>query len=211
MLYSARRSRDRNDHEDETWSGWDSDAWSSSEGEEQQQQEEEQEQEQEEEDGTVAAATATAGSRASSETAVPEAGASHTAVETPLPLAPPPNSGVVQQKQTLVPVGPLPRGGDSASGAEKPKQGADAGSGWTTTQSDQTQKDLLARIEALLSRQPVAVEEAAALYQEYIVCEASMMGAHKKSKKVATGEEPTRVSEELRNAAAVLTGMMYRA
>ena len=93
---------------------------------------------------------------------------------------------------------------------------ADAGAGWTASQSDHIQQDLLARIESLLSRHPVAVGEAAALYQEYIVCEASMMGAHKKSKKLATGasrgaEETTRVSEELRNAAAVLTSMMYRA
>ena len=77
---------------------------------------------------------------------------------------------------------------------------------------------MLARIEALISRQPVSVEEAAALYQEYIVCEAATMGAHKRSKKLSKGtgatpavEEPACVSEELRNAAAVLTGMMYRA
>lgn len=125
----------------------------------------------------------------------------------------------MQQTLTLVPIAPLSRGqGDSTSEAEKPKQGTDAGIAWTSLQRDQIQTDLLARIEALLSRQPVAVEEAAALYQEYIVCEASMMGAHKRSKKhskaksaVHSTEEPTRVDEELRNAAAVLTSMMYRA
>lgn len=122
----------------------------------------------------------------------------------------------MQQTLTLIPVAPRSRGGgrDSTSETEKPKQSTDTGSAWTASQCDQIQTDLLARIEGLLSRQPVAVEEAAALYQEYIVCEASMMGAHKRSKKFSKAkgtEELTHISEELRNAAAVLTGMMYRA
>eukprot|EP01043_Picozoa_sp_COSAG02_P036583 COSAG02_NODE_2689_length_8234_cov_3.337185_3_plen_158_part_00 len=143
---------------------------------------------------------------------------SQTVHESP-PSVPTTSGTTVQQTLTLVPVAPLSRGeGDSTSETEKPKQVTDAGIAWTASQRDQIQTDLLARIEALLSKQPVAVEEAAALYQEYIVCEASMMGAHKRSKKPSKGksvvrstEEPTGVGEELRNAAAVLTGMMYRA
>ena len=64
----------------------------------------------------------------------------------------------------------------------------------------------------------LSISEAAALYQEYILCEASMM-AHKVSKKgskaasqqKASGNVGNGVGEELRNAAEVLTNMMYRA
>lgn len=199
--HSPRRSKDRNDHEDEAWSGWDSDAWSSSDGE----------------DGTAAeleSPVEVSGHRHSFRTAAAIAcsGTDPSQLPQPPPLPASISNGAGQQMLTLVPVAPASRG-NSTSG--KPNQNrAAAGAGITATQMDRIQTDLLARIETLLNRQPVAVEEAAALYQEYIVCEASMMGAHKRSgdvKSAEGGDEQPRVSEDLRNAAAVLTGMMYRA
>lgn len=97
------------------------------------------------------------------------------------------DGGVAKTALTLVPAATHVTSDEKSGG----------GGGGAAKQVDPA--ELLSRVEALLGRQPVAVEEAVALYQEYILCEASL-------KQGAAG-----VAEELRNAAAVLTSCMYSA